>query len=170
MTDPQIISIDLFTLIFPVVQGHFSKYGNNDETYSLKKMQALLDCRPHEILQNDRTCREIVRAMLRANGCVSIGGNDTRRNYGVVFPTIPDSELKERILELEKDGLVGSVQTQQRPAPISHYFQSECIYLPKSNIRFYRNDHLRRGLFRMLEPFHFEEPQYVLDPSLRRTC
>ncbi|MAH48594.1 hypothetical protein CMI37_22405 [Candidatus Pacearchaeota archaeon] len=158
----RIVPTDLYSLIYPVKEQQSADYGmaQVENWHYEKKMQALIDGRPQQRLQQDRISREVVRAILTGRDWIVLEGKNIpiMTSGATTFPEVAHDELCAHLWGLMGDGLL---DMYVRCHGANRWaFGSEYIW-KRDEISLVRNSELREALTQMLSPFEAEQPMYV---------
>jgi hypothetical protein len=164
----QILATDLYSSIHDAKEAQFAIHGKHCQFHYDEKMEALMQGKPQQRLQDDILARDVVRLLLTTRKPTHLQGRNNKGWWSdVEFPNVEDRVLRNRIHALmNEDGLLDSVF--QCHEPDYYAFESEFIVQPWDRnpsylqSEFVTNETLRIALAKMLKPFEAEKPQFVL--------
>lgn len=158
----KIIPIDLLSLIQPVKEAQFARFGRHF-TYGYEgAMDALKKGSVLTTLEQSRTAREVIRALLSVSSPKRIQGKDpgVSQYAATRFLTVPDTLVREALNKIYSEGLLEIMHFGCGDTGV-WYLQSERVFPDDCHIRFEENIGLREGLTKLLIPFSSERPLYT---------
>jgi hypothetical protein len=164
--------MDLYGLIQPAKEEAFRKHGRICNWDYETKMAALKGHKPHQLLQDSRLSRDIVRIILDTGRPVNITGTNPEGWKGAELAFWGDKEVHEYIFLLKGSGLLDF--SFNGCGPSYWAFESEYVLKDSSSgggmvqSSFESNPLLRQALQQMLLPFQAELPSYSLADLFRR--
>jgi hypothetical protein len=155
--DEKVSHEDIYSMIYPVKEKQFLRFGNfRGEDYYLK-MDALKKGNLQMILPN-KIFRNILRAMLSIQGGVRFVGKNNYDNHAVVFTDNIMNHLNEKLYRLKN--FCGLTEVFPSGNNYFWYFESEFVMNGK-RLEFQENPELRKALTKMLS-FYNDECFYLL--------